>query len=537
MPQQIDRFLTALPRGNRHVYLSWRLSGPDADDEPFYVQRRRPQGDWRQLHDSTPVVSSTDFVDTVPDDGVYEYRVVARQRPSCAARVDTMQPATNLAFEFPLTHAPPPDLYPYRFAIGDLQNNGRSGVVVLESHAKRVQVCAYTLDGTRLWQRDTGLPDSGGWDKRMNHVPVTIWDVNGDGRSEVIYHSGPGHAFANDFYAEAGPDEMLTAVDGETGDVVWECPWPGTRPRVMFTVGYLRGMEQAPSVVVQDGTYGDLILTAIDGATGRVQWQVTQARGGGHNLDIDDMDGDGRMEVIAGGICYDGDGSILWQAEPFGHTDVSKPAQFLPDVPGLQVLYLVEKENPGVYLVNAQGETLWKVPFGHAHWSWIGHYDLDGSGTPDARFMIHAAEKGANEYFPIFYPDGRQWLELTRHQAHRYAAVGWEADGATCFAHRKDFCIYRLDAQGQEIRLPGSELPTGSLFGRWQICADLIGDFRENFGCIDYEKGTFFVAQNPNPAGRRARSPQADFGYRHERAQLGSGYYTYIAPALCRVDP
>ena len=120
MPQQIDRFLTALPRGNRHVYLSWRLSGPDADDEPFYVQRRRPQGDWRQLHDSTPVVSSTDFVDTVPDDGVHEYRVVARQRPSCAARVDTMQPATNLAFEFPLTHAPPPGLYPYRFAIGDI---------------------------------------------------------------------------------------------------------------------------------------------------------------------------------------------------------------------------------------------------------------------------------------------------------------------------------------------------------------------------------------------------------------------------------
>ena len=74
--------------------------------------------------------------------------------------------------------------------------------------------------------------------------------------------------------------------------------------------------------------------------------------------------------------------------------------------------------------------------------------------------MIHAAEKGALEYFPIFYPDGREWIELTRHQAHRYAAVGWEADGTTCFAHRKDFCIYRLDAQGNEIRLPGSELPT-----------------------------------------------------------------------------
>lgn len=530
MHQSLDRFLTGLPRGNNQVYLSWRLLASDTLDTPFHIERRQPGGDWQLLTNGTPILTSTDFVDTVFDNGVFEYRVLDGQQASRSISVDAAAPATNLAFEFPLTYAPPPGLYPYRFAIGDLENNGRSGVVVLESHNQRVQVCAYTLAGKLLWQRDTGLPDRGGWDKRMNHVPVTIWDINGDGRSEVLYHSGPGHHFPDEFYAAAGPDEMLTAVDGETGEIVWQTPWPGTRPRVVFTVGYLRGMDQPPSIVVQDGCYRDLVLTAIDGVTGKVQWRVEQARGGSHNLDIDDIDGDGVMEVIAGGICYRGDGSLLWEAEPFGHTDVSKPAKFLPDVPGLQVLYLVEKDNPGVYLVNAQGETIWKVPFGHAHWSWIGRYDLDGSGKPDERLMIHAAEKGELEYFPVFYPNGSEWIELTRHQAHRYAAIGWEADATTCFAHRKDFCIYRLDAQGNEIRLPGSELPTGSLFGRWQIAADLIGDFRENFGCIDYEKGTFFVAQNPNPARHRTYSPQDDFRYRHERAQLGSGYYTYIAP-------
>ena len=61
----------------------------------------------------------------------------------------------------------------------------------------------------------------------MNHVPVTVWDINGDGRSEVLYHSGPGHSFPDNFYAEAGPDEMLTAVDGATGKIVWQTPWPG----------------------------------------------------------------------------------------------------------------------------------------------------------------------------------------------------------------------------------------------------------------------------------------------------------------------
>jgi hypothetical protein len=360
----------------------------------------------------------------------------------------------------------------------------------------------------------------------MHHVPCSAWDINGDGRTEVVFHRGPGVAFPDDFYGQAGPDETLVAVDAQTGDVVWETPWPATRPRVMLTIGYLRGTDHAPSIVVLDGTYGDEILTAIDGQTGKVQWCVEQARPAGHNLDIDDVDGDGCMEVIAGGICYRGDGSILWKAEPFGHTDVSKPARFLPHLPGLQVLYLVEKHNSGVYLVDARGQTLWHVPFGHAHWSWIGRYPVGGD-----QLMIHAAEKGEREYFPVFFPDGREWRQLTRHQAHRFAAVGWEANGLTNFAHRKELCIMRLDENGQHAPISGSELPKGSRFGRWQVCADLMGDFRENFACIDYEKSTFFVAQNPNPAGCRALSPMEDLHYRHERSQLGSGYYTYIAPS------
>ena len=150
MSQPIDRFVTALPRGDRQVYLSWRLLGIDAPDEPFFVQRRQPQGDWRELNSSAPAITTTDFVDTLPaeadrEDARYEYRVIAQSTPSHSVCVNATVPATNLAFSFPLTYPPPPDCYPYRFAIGDLENNGRNGVVVLESHQGRVQVCAYTL--------------------------------------------------------------------------------------------------------------------------------------------------------------------------------------------------------------------------------------------------------------------------------------------------------------------------------------------------------------------------------------------------------
>jgi hypothetical protein len=516
------RHLVALPRGSRHVYLSWRFLPEDAPDERFTVERRRPGGQWAVVS-NPPVMSSTDFVDETPEAAPYEYRVVAAETPTVPVRVDAGAPASNVACEFPLRC--PPDHYPLRFAVGDLQNDGQYGVVIGEAPNDRVEVNAYTLTGKRLWSVDTGLPACGGWDRRMHHVPCAVWDVDRDGRSEVIFHRGPGAPFPDDFYREAGPDETLIAVDGETGDVVWEVPWPATRPRVMFTIGDLRGPEAPPSVVVLDGTYGDEWITAVDGATGAVQWRVHQARPAGHNLDVDDVNADGRMEVIAGGLCYRGDGSVLWEAEPFGHTDVSKPAHFLPDLPGKQVLYLVESDHPGVYLVDAEGQTLWSEPFGHAHWCWIGRYEVGGD-----QWMIHAAEKGERQYFPIYFPDGRVWQELTRHQAHRFAAVSWEADGFLSFAHREKKRIVRLTGRGEEIPSPGSEIPEGARFGRHQACVDLVGDFRENFGAVDYDLGTFFVLQNPNPAYRRALSPLENAHYRHERNQLGSGYYTYIAP-------
>lgn len=524
MAESIDRHLLALPQGEGETYLSWRLLPTDAKEEGFRLERGQ-NGQWGTAT-SAPITLSTDLADKTPSPGVYDYRVIdAKGRISETVSVDSRRDPSNLAIEFPLRYEP--ELFPTRMATGDLLNTGHFGFVLVESENGRIQVCAYAQDGKHLWHYDAGLPAKGGWDGRTWHVPVIILDVDRDGRTEVVFHRGPGVDFEDNRYAEAGPDETLICVDGETGDIKWEVPWPAKKARVMITAGSLNGPEQPLSIVVLDETYGDVRLISHSGATGAIEWAVDQARGAGHNLDIDDIDGDGRMEVICGGICYNGDGSLRWEAEPFGHTDVSKPARFLPDRDGKQILYLVEKENPGTYLVDVNGQTIWKVPFGHAHWSWIGRYEGRGG-----QLMIHAAEKGKLLYFPIFAPDGEEWMHLSKRQAHRFAAVGWNADGTIAFARRDACHIVRTNAAGEEVVIPGSDLPTGSKFGRVQIAMDLIGDFRENFACIDYEHATFYVAQNPLPAGKRTLSPTEDANYLHERAQIGSGYYTYIAPPM-----
>jgi len=522
MAESIHRHLTVLPRGEGETYLSWRLLSLDTKDEPFRVERGR-EGQWASVT-PTPILESTDFCDRTPEAGVYDYRILdGNGKISEIVSVDSGKDPSNLAIEFALRYAP--EIYPTRMSTGDLLNDGRYGFVIVESDNGRIHVCAYAQDGRHLWHFDSGLPSKGAWDGKTWHVPVIILDVDGDGRTEVVFHRGPGAEFEDNRYAGAGADETLICVDGETGDIKWEVPWLAVNPRVMMTAGSLNGEDKPLSLVVLDGTYRDVRLISHSGDTGKVEWQVDQARGAGHNLDIDDIDGDGRMEVICGGICYNGDGSIRWEAERFGHTDVSKPAHFLPDREGKQILFLSEKDQAGVYLVDKDGNTIWKVPYGHAHWSWIGRY----AGKGD-QLMIHAAEKGKLLYFPIFSPEGEEWMRLTKRQAHRFAAVGWNADGTVAFARRDACHIVRLNEAAEEVVVPGSDLPTGSNFGRVQVAMDFIGDFRENLGCIDHEHATFYVAQNPLPAGRRALSPTEDANYVHERAQIGSGYYTYIAP-------
>jgi len=265
-----------------------------------------------------------------------------------------------------------------RMAVGELCNDGRCGFLVLDADGPELVLDAFSLAGRPLWGFRTGLPARGGWDGRSWHVPFAAWDVNADGRTEVLLHAGPGGARGDDSYEAAGPDERLVALDAATGEVVWQVPWPARRPRVMLTVAHLDGPDEPACAVVLDGTYGDELVTAVDGATCHTRWQVRHERPAGHNLDAADLTEDGAEQPLSGG-----------------------------------------------------------------------------------------------------------------------------------------------------------ELPLGArLKARNHVCVDLLGDYREEFAGIDHERGTVFVATNPAPTRRRAFSPMQDFAYRHERSQLGSGYYTYIAPPM-----
>ena len=527
------RHLLALPRGERRVLLSWRLLRSDPPDTPFTVERRRGAGDAWQPVSGAPITGSTCALDEAPEPETYEYRVVGPGGPSETVRADAGAAASMHALDVPLD----PEEQVAGIALGDLENDGRLGYVLRATRGGTVWICAYSHTGQRLWARDTRLPAAGGWDGSTLHVPLLAWDLNGDGRTEVAFHTCRG-PFPRERYDEGGADELLTVVDGATGELVWEAPWPARRPRVMMTVGHLRGLDRPAAIVVQDETYGDETLTAVDGASGATLWQVQQARPGGHNLDIADIDGDGAQEVICGGVCYNGDGSIRWEAEPFGHTDISKPAKIVPELDGLQIWYAVESHNPGVYLVDRSGRTLWKEPFRHAHYGWVARHapgvpGLHPHAAEDGRSAERLSEASAlgHDMFPIYLPDSRHWLNLTDWQRKNLVPVHWDEGPEVVFIVRKDDKrVVRLRPDGEIEDVPEGRLPAGGRYGRNLACADIVGDFRENIATVDEERHRLIVLANPTPATRRGYSPWEDFAYRHDRSQLASGYYIYLSP-------
>ena len=297
----------------------------------------------------------------------------------------------------------------------------------------------------------------------------------------------------------------------------------------MMTVAHLDGIAKPASLVICDETYGQEVITVIDCPRLSLRWRCHQGRAAGHNVDVADIDGDGRQEILIGGICYRGDGNILWKAERFGHTDMTKPAKIDPDLPGLQTWVLVEGENPGVYLLNNRGETIWKSPYRHAHFGWIGKQSHETKGL-----QPHAAEDGRNpdnysvireEPFPIFDRHGQVWCGLSNDQRKRFMPIAWQGDGITDFIDRKASTVVRLSADGSEEQL--AELPLGLVFQRNLLRYAEGEDERESIISVDRFEQRLVAVRCATPPPPGGQIPKTHFAYRHDRSQTGSGYYLY----------
>ncbi len=516
--EPLDRGLVAMPAGAGRVYLGWRLLASDPRQAAFDVLRCAPGGQPEQLN-KTPIQSTTDFVDDTAKAGVeYEYTVRAaasegKQSASQPVRVKAAEEAPSC-----IVVKLDPEVTVQKAGIGDLDGDGRYDYLLKQPQDNidpalpwwtpspdTYKLDAYTQDGRRLWRTDLGWAiERGIW-----YSPLTVFDLDGDGRAEVAVKTGEGDPRGPDGRVEQGP-EWISILDGLTGRELARDDWPSRQipgekynynlsSRNQICVAYLDG--KTPCLIVERGTYTTIRLVAYEftrtqGLRRLWTWDSREETGrgrynsqGAHIMHAADVDGDGRDEIIVGSAVVDDNGNGLWSTG-FGHPDFCFVGDIDPAHPGLEIFYGIEpgRENNGLCLVDAKtGTLLWGLQTPTNHVGTDGMCaDIDDR-HPGSE--CHAADLDHERQF------AKSWLfsaqgEMLSDERQRTMSqpVYWDADPQRELLRGSKICDF-----------DGNEHPT-KVVGRLVAIADVLGDWREE---TDHQQPRRVADLHDDDPGRR----------------------------------
>ena len=186
-----------------------------------------------------------------------------------------------------------PDFSGQWLVAGDLDEDGELEFVTARNHNQVVTaMSAYKLDGTQIWK--WGEAGAGGSTLTYD-VPVQIYDIDGDGKNEVIF-------------SEEG---FFVILDGSNGKEINRYPLPeGLRVADCITFANLRGGEHASDIIIKT-RYTKLWAYTSDWEE---LWSWTPSDGYKtcHHPTPVDLDGDGKDEIMAGYTMLDDDGTEIW---------------------------------------------------------------------------------------------------------------------------------------------------------------------------------------------------------------------------------
>jgi hypothetical protein len=534
--ERVVRRLVAVPSGAGKVFLSWQLLASDARNAGFHVYRSARRDAAGERLTSSPIVDSTNFVDAAaPVAGRVSYRVravLAGGREGVPSEWVTMTPSgarSGLIAVF----EPTPKQGGFTPIFGDLDGDGALDLVARLANGTRemsrdpalpIELEAYTSYGRALWRRPLGWHDH--CYGNHNNLPVIVYDLDGDGKSEVICR------------LQEGDRLFLAVLDGMTGRVLRKTPWremvtdiSGTSTRVHMSIARLDG--RTPAIITQTGLYENEILNAYRPDLTRL-WEyrsLAETSGSGsHHIDIADVDGDGRDEVFNGTMLLNPDGTLRW-AIYRQHPDIVAVKHILPGAKDRQVYYAVENSNhAGAYLVDAKtGKIIWKdnrendPRWVHAHIGWAS--DI-WAGSPGMEMLTNRDGHPSQDQV-LFSATGKI---LMNPFPAGWRPVNWTGAAVRELMSADGRKLGRFTGKGVEpLPLAG---PNESGAGSCQMVADLAGDYRDEAVCMGTTKDgaqALFVYTNTEPIERRDLTRTASREYRLWLARnFGGGYPSYF---------
>ncbi|MFO1488548.1 MAG: autotransporter-associated beta strand repeat-containing protein [Verrucomicrobiota bacterium] len=387
--EKLGRGLVVLHSATSQAYLSWRLLVTDPEGIGFNVYRSANGAPGVKLNIS-PLTTTTDYQDTTANFTVSNAWYVVpvtngvEGSPSAAYALATNSPVrqyVSLPLINPGAFAP----YDVKFSwFGDFDGDGEYDYLVdrLSTTAGMNQFLqAYKRDGTFLWQIDMGpLSD----DTSNTYEPaaaaisvgdkdnVTVYDLDGDGRAEVIVRTANGTMFANGSVVTTNNNtaQFLSIIDGLTGlekaRAVIPNPYFADGPLNMHAgIAYLDGIH--PSIIysgenrVGSGNFQRLTI-AWDYRNGQLtQRWVYQTPNGqndseGHQLRIADVNHDGKDDIIRIGSVIteltNGIPTTLYSTE-LVHGDRHHVTDIDPERPGLE-MYAIQQLNQTLLATSLQ---------------------------------------------------------------------------------------------------------------------------------------------------------------------------------------